>query len=114
MSHEVITDKSAMATATRTIESEGYQDALNQWESVTNGNKTATKHDIALGQTLYNQAVNAGDVQLAMKLAAELAVEATRAGQTVQSFRLLKKMTPDGQLYSTEKAVQKNKPRLAK
>jgi len=107
MSHEVITDSSAKSAATKTIETNGYEGALEQWNSIVNGRGKATKNDIALGQMLYNQAVNAGDVQLAMKLAAELAMEATRAGQTVQAFRLLKQMTPDGRLYALEKVVQK-------
>ena len=107
MSHEVITDSSAKTAATKTIETNGYEGALEQWNGIINGRGKATKNDIALGQTLYNQAVNAGDVQLAMKLAAELAMEATRAGQTVQAFRLLKQMTPDGRLYALEKSAQK-------
>ena len=42
-----------------------------------------------------------------MKTAAELAAEATRAGQTVQAFRLLKKMSPDYLLYSLERSIAK-------
>ena len=38
---------------------------------------------------------------------AELAAEATRAGQTLQACRMLKLMTPDGQLYYLEKSIQK-------
>ncbi len=42
-----------------------------------------------------------------MKIAADLSAEATRAGQTLQAARMLKKMSPDGQLYYLEKSVQR-------
>lgn len=42
-----------------------------------------------------------------MKIAAELVAEATHAGQTLQATRMLKLMTPDGQLYYLEKSIQK-------
>jgi hypothetical protein len=42
-----------------------------------------------------------------MRLAAEIAAEGTRAGQEVQAIKLLKKTTPEGQLYYLQKAVEK-------
>lgn len=107
MSHEVITDKSAAAYAENLIKSEGWEKALSSWRNVANGNGKVTKNDIALGQTLYNQAVNAKDVPEAMRLAQELVAEATRAGQNLQAQRILKTMTPDGQLYGLERTVQR-------
>lgn len=107
MSHEVITDKKAEGYARNIIETQGWDDALTQWKAVANGTRPAGKYDIALGQTLFNQACQARDVKTAKQLAVELAVEATRAGQVVQAQRLLKKLTPDGQLYALEKTVQR-------
>lgn len=104
--YKPMTDKAAVRYADNTINGKGFNGALTDWEAVVTGNKAASKNDIALGETLLNQAANAGDTKLAMKLAAELAAEGTRAGQNVQALRLLKKMTPDGQLYYLQKTVQ--------
>lgn len=102
-----MSDKAALTAAERTINDSGFNGALTKWDAVTNGKKYADKNDIVLGEMLLNQAANAGDVKLAMKLAAEIAAEGTRAGQNVQALRLLKRMTPDGQLYYLQKTVQK-------
>ncbi|MBQ9845784.1 MAG: hypothetical protein IJO54_06855 [Oscillospiraceae bacterium] len=113
MSHEVVTDKSAMQHAQHIIENNGWEDALERWNAVAKSNKAPSKNDIALGQMLYNNAVNAGDTALAQELVVDLCVQATRAGQTVQAFRLLKQMTPSGKLYMLQKTVnQINADRL--
>ena len=104
-SHEVITDKQAKQHAEHTIKSKGWEEALEQWNAMVKSNTAPSKNDIALGQTLYNQAVNAGDTKLAQQLVCDLCVQATRAGQTVQAFRLLKQLTPSGKLYMLQKTV---------
>ena len=106
MTHEVITDKKVSAWAKKQIEYHGFEGALKQWSgySETGG---VGKNELALGMELYNQCITNKDVHNAMKIAAELVAEATRAGQTLQATRMLKRMTPDGQLYYLEKSVQK-------
>ena len=99
-------DKDALNMAVKSITDKGYDGALSQWEDVIEGWRAATKDDIVLAQMLYAEAAKAGDVQTAMKLAAEIAAEGTRAGQNVQALRLLKKMTPQGQLYYAERSLQ--------
>ena len=103
-SHEVATDKAANRHAEREL-GKGWDHAMRQWNAVSEGTKIATKNDLALGQLLLANAMKDGDTQTAMKLTAELCAEATRAGQAVQSFRLLKKMTPEGMLYYLQKTV---------
>lgn len=106
-SYNVKTDKSALNNAVRTINKKGWQGAMEQWEDVTDGRRTASKDDIVLAETMYSAAVKSGDTQTAMRLAAEIAAEGTRAGQEVQAIKLLKKTTPEGQLYYLQKAVEK-------
>ena len=103
-SHEVATDKAANRHAEREL-GKGWDHAMRQWNAVSEGAKIATKNDLALGQLLLANAMKDGDTQTAMQLTAELCAEATRAGQAVQSFRLLKKMTPEGMLYYLQKTV---------
>lgn len=98
-------DKPALDAAVRTITEKGWNGALAQWRDVVEGRTPAGKGNITLGQLLYAEAAKAGDTELAMHLAAEVAAEGTRAGQTVQALRLLKKMTPEGQLYYVNRVV---------
>lgn len=103
--YQPISDASAMARATNVIANSGLEAASKRWESVVNGRKRADKYDIALGEQLLTEYINAGDSEVAMQMVAELCAEATRAGQVTQAFSLLKKMTPQGALYYTQKAI---------
>lgn len=106
-SHDVKSLKKTLSGATKTIQKKGWQGAFDQWEEVTDGRRAVTDDDIALGQMMYTAAVEAGDTQAAMKLAGDLAVQGTALGRGVNAFKLLKKTTPEGQLYYLQKAVQK-------
>lgn len=107
MSYDPITDKMAQATANKVIITEGTDGAMAQWQSAVDGNSNMTKHTFALGQTLYNQAITSGDTKTAMRLASDLVLASRTGAQITQASRMLKKMTPDGQLYHIEKSVQK-------
>lgn len=106
-SHDVKSLKKTLSGATKTIQKKGWQGAFDQWEEVTDGRRAVTDDDIALGQMMYTAAVEVGDTQTAMKLAGDLAVQGTALGRGVNAFKLLKKTTPEGQLYYLQKAVQK-------
>ena len=106
MTHEVITNKKASTWARQQIEHLGFEEALNRWTVLSDSGKVGKK-ELALGMELYNQCITNKDVSNAMKIAAELVAEATNAGQTLQAVRMLKRMSPDGQLYYLEKSVQK-------
>lgn len=106
MTHEVITNKKARETAIQTIKEDGFEDALNEWDLLSKKGKVG-KEELALGMELYNQCITNKDIPNAMKIAADLAAEATRAGQTLQACRMLKLMSPDGQLYYLERSVKK-------
>jgi hypothetical protein len=106
MAHMRLTDAAASKFAKGKIEESGFDGALEYWDAAIKSDKNIDKNDLALGILLYNQAINAKDARTAMKVAVEISDAGTRAGQTVQAIRLLKKMTPDAQLYSLEKSVQ--------
>ena len=105
-SHGIATDKKAMEQATRVIRDKGFDGALQQWQDVTNGYQKADKNNLAMAIALYAASEKAGDTQLSTRLAAEIAAQGTLAGQEVQALRLLKKTTPEGQLYYMRKMVQ--------
>lgn len=104
-SHDVATDKKANRYAAQVLEERGYSGALDQWDAAVQSDGIVSKNDMALGMRLLVEASQAGDIQTAMKLAADLSAEAARAGQTVQAMRLLKRMTPEGQLYYLQRVA---------
>lgn len=110
--YDIATDKAAMQYV-KGRKQVSFEHNLRLWENVVElgntrlGTGGITKNDIALGEYLYTEAVKAGDVDLATKLAAELATVGTAAGQVVQAMSLLKKMTPSGKLYYLSRTIER-------
>lgn len=104
-SHDVRKDKESVNKARKTITEKGFNGAMGQWADVTSGRRSATKDDIVLAEILYAEAMQAGDIDMGMRLAAEIAAEGTRAGQSIQAIRLLKRTTSEGKLYYIKKTV---------
>ncbi len=107
MTYERITDEEAKNYAEEKIKRRGFLKSLEDWDEMILSNQRIGKNEMAFGQMLYNQCINAKDAKHAMKIAADLANIATQAGQAVQACRLLKQMSPDCQLYSLEQSVSK-------
>ncbi len=97
--------RSTANKARQTITEKGFDGAMEQWADVTSGRRSATKDDIVLAEILYAKAMQTGEIDTGMRLAAEIAAEGTRAGQSVQAIRLLKRTTPEGKLYYIKKTV---------
>jgi hypothetical protein len=105
--HEVIRDKRSLNYAEKYIEENGFEDAVNHWNELIKRGKPVDKDELALGQMIYNLAVENKDTRLVMKMASDLVQEYTEIGRNLQSATLLRKMTPDGRLYALERSVQK-------
>lgn len=99
-----ITDQSASERAEATIRRVGYQQALADWRAEVRNGKVS-KDSIVVGETLYNAAVNAGDMKSAVKIAVELSTQVRSAAQALQAVRMLKKMSPAAQLYGVKQSV---------
>lgn len=77
-------------------------------------NGTTDVDDIAYGELLLNEIDNAGQlgvkdkdgVPIAEKLISAIAKSATKSGQAVQVFSLLRKMTPMGRVYNAISTVE--------
>lgn len=105
--HEVIRDKRSLNYAENYIKDNGFEDAVKHWDELMKRGKAVDKDELALGQTIYNLAVENKDTRLVMKMASDLVQEYTEIGRNLQSATLLRKMTPDGRLYALERSVQK-------
>ena len=108
-SYEWISNQKLLDDAEDAFKTKGIEGLQKAWNSLLDDANVryATAKDIAVGQFLYNEYVKNGDYDSAIKTAVELSTEATRAGRAVQSFRLLKKLTPDGQLYAMEQTADR-------
>ena len=102
-SYKVISDEKALQKADSAIKNGTAEDI---WESVVNDGKRINKNEIAIGEQLLKDAIESGNTKRVLELSAELADIFTRAGQVVQSARLLKKMTGAGRLVSLQRTVK--------
>ena len=98
--YEVLSDNKARDYALNKLDSLGYEGALNNWDSVAKGNNVATKNDIALAELLLKEASKKKDTRTVLKLTTEIAVQATRAGQVVQSIAMMKNLKRLGNGFS--------------
>ncbi len=111
-SYTPLSNKAAAGYADSKI-AEGMDEAMATWNAVTHGDVIADKNQIALGERLIMEAINNRDVKLFTRLVAEVAAEATRAGQMVQAISMVKRLSPEGQLMSFQKEVSKLNESLA-
>ncbi len=103
-SYEVYTDKAAIERAKQTIQYKGWGTSLAEWfKDVQSG--TVSKDNTALGWALYNNAVNRKDTQTAMDIINAMIRHQRNAGQAIQATRILKKMSPETQLYAAQRSV---------
>lgn len=112
LSREVVHDEDAMRRAAdRLANTADKAQAVNAWDDIAEGKSAASKDDIAYGQALLAYFNKIGDVQNATRIASDLIAQASRAGQTLQATRMLKKLTPEGRVMTAEKMkenAQKN------
>lgn len=112
LSREVVHDEDAMRRAAdRLANTADKVQAVNAWDDIAEGKSAASKDDVAYGQALLAYFNKIGDVQNATRIASDLIAQASRAGQTLQATRMLKKLTPEGRVMAAEKMkenAQKN------
>lgn len=112
LSREVVHDEDAMRRAAdRLANTADKAQAVNAWDDIAEGKSAASKDDVAYGQALLAYFNKIGDVQNATRIASDLIAQASRAGQTLQATRMLKKLTPEGRVMAAEKMkenAQKN------
>lgn len=67
---------------------------------------------MALGATMLNNAANSGDAKALAHLLADYQSMSRAGAQATQANRLLKKMSPEGQLYAVERTVSNLQQKL--
>lgn len=112
-SYERITDKEALAEAEKTIERKGFETAMAEWMSEANKG-IVSKANTAMGWSLYNAAATKGDLKTAMSILNGMVQHQRSAAQALQATRILKKMSPDAQLYGIKRSVESLQDELKK
>lgn len=116
LSHEVQTDRAAVAKAKESLNRDGWDVAYHKWvEQVKSG-----KHDkstVAMGALLLDAAGNNGKASgnLYVDILQNYAAVLTNAGQVLQAGKLIQQLTPMGKLYGIERSVERvNEELIAK
>lgn len=113
LSYGKVTDRASIERARRTIQDIGYQRALEQFSSQVR--RGVVSKDVAtLGQQLLVNAANAGDSRATAELLSLYAQLETRAGQAVQAASILRKLSPESQLYAAQRDVSELEKTLKK
>ena len=96
----------AVASARASIKENGYDSVLRSWTAEVARGKTS--NDLfATGAVLYNAAVQSGNTKLALDILSDYQLLGTNTAQGLQAARIIKNLTPDGQLYIMQQYVKK-------
>lgn len=96
----------AVTSAHSEISSKGFDSVLREWTAKVNRGKTS--NDLAAtGAVLYNEAIRSGNTKLALDILSDYQMLGTNTAQGLQAMRIIKDLTPDGQLYIMQQDVAK-------
>lgn len=99
-----VSNRQKVTAAESRIRQVGYENALRSWREDVHSGKVSD--DImAMGAVLYNAAANAGDTRLALDIFYDYSQASTQGARATQANRILKTLTPSGQLYMVQKMV---------
>lgn len=104
-SYQALSDKKAISDAEATIKNKGWTSSLSEWLQKTN-NGSVNKNNTAMGWALYNNAVNSGDIETSINILENMVLHQRNAAQAVQASRILKKLSPEGQLYGVMRSAE--------
>lgn len=104
LSYDPVTNAAAEARARARIEQNGFDGAMEEYRSAVRAGKTSPDIEI-LGQTLLNNAANARDGKAIAELLSLYQAGGTNTAQAMQARRVMRKLSPEGQLYAIQRAV---------
>ena len=89
--------------ANHVLDSVGWEEAAQSFQSRYKSGEKMTANDIALGERCIMEAQKVGDYQKAAELIGDVAALGAELGQAVQALRLLKRLTPEGRLMALKR-----------
>lgn len=112
-SYEAYSDKKAISDAESQIKKVGWAQALMDWTNAVKSGEVS-KANTAMGWALYNNAANSGDTKTALTVLNQMVEHQRSAAQALQATRILKKMSPETQLYGAQRSVENLQEELNK
>ena len=103
-SYEVYSDKNAISDAEEEIKRVGWAQSLSEWTKAVQKGEVSKKNT-AMGWALYNNAANSGDTGTALTILSNMVEHQRSAAQALQATRILKSLSPETQLYQTQRSV---------
>lgn len=103
-SFDSYTDEQAMADADSRIRNGGWAKSLENWTQAMNKGEVS-KENTAMGWALYNNAANSGDTETALFILNKMVQHQRSAAQALQATRILKKLSPETQLYQVQRSI---------
>lgn len=97
-------DRHAIDRANSTIRSAGWEGALDRYRTAIKRG-VVSKDIVVLGQTLLNNAANSGDSKTTAEILSLYSSMSVNTGQAMQAMSILRKMSPENQLYGVQKLV---------
>lgn len=104
-SYDTYTDKQSIDDAESKIRKVGWGQALGDWMADMKKGEVS-KANTAMGWALYNNAANSGDTKTALTILENMVEHQRSAAQALQATRILKKMSPETQLYGVQRSVE--------
>lgn len=104
LAFDTIQDETAVNHARSVIQNKGFDGALEQYRQAASAN-VATKDNTALGQQLILQAMHEGNAAYVSELLTLYTRNSTTAAQAMQAQSMFRKLSPEGQLMSVQKAI---------
>ena len=115
-SYDVYTDKEAISNAEAYIKEYGWDESLDDWFNDMKKGIVSKQHTV-MGWALYNNAANiaatttseterTSAIKTSLKILDAMIRHQRSAAQALQATRILKKLSPETQLYGVQKSVQ--------
>lgn len=105
--YEPTSNREQVDRANRLINQTGWEQQKEQFRNKYRSGEAMTADDIALGERLIQEAQRAGDYETAVQLIADVAAIGTEAGRSVQALKILKRLTPEGQVAALKRIEQR-------
>lgn len=94
--YKTVSNKETLEKAYNKLQEDGETEVV-KWHS--KDSEKATTQDVAEGWILLKQYQDAGDYESAVEVAKKMREIGTKAGQTVQAYNILSRLTPEGMFY---------------
>ena len=98
------TDKEAMSRAEQTVRELGWDGAVERFHQEARRG-VVSKDNMALGATLLVNSAQNGDIKTFASLLIDYTSMSRAGAQATQANRLLKKLSPEGQLYGVQRSI---------